>query len=261
MDLGLQGSRQRAHKPRRRALSDQGDWPLNLGGWLHRMVLRFAAATFFPSAGKDTAHGRGKRQSAEDGDSRGGARRCGHGGIPHGKADGRIDERPGQPPGECSQIVFGPRKPDDPRRDVDDRLNPNRQVGQGNDDPPAFLDVVHRPLRSLCVGPLPRSASKAARRLSAGDRHPSAVAPDSVDEVRSRRNEQRQREEDERERPRRREFADALEHVQIVTQTSLRHYREGTGLNVAVAEESMRRLQASPPVSQRNHCGRACSLP
>lgn len=130
-----------------------------------------------------------------------------------------------------------------PRRDVDDRLNPDRQVGQGNDDPPAFFDLVHRPLRSGGVGPLPRSAPKAARRLSAGDRHPSAVAPDSVDEVRSRRNEQCQREEDERERPRRREFADALEHIQIVTQTSLRHYRSQDELNVAVAEESMRRLK------------------
>lgn len=208
---------------------------------------RIRGRDVFPSAGKDTADCRGKRQSAEDGDSRGGARRCGHGGVPHGKADGRIDERPGQPPGECSQIVLGPRKPDDPRRDVDDRLDADRQVGQRNDDPPAFLDVVHCPLRSLCVGPLPRSASKAARRLSAGDRHPSAVAPDSVDEVRSRRNEQRQREEDERERPRRREFADALEHIQIVTETSLRHYWAETRLNVAVAEDSMRRLKRPSP--------------
>ena len=35
------------------------------------MVLGFAAARLFPSVGKDTAYGRGKRQSADDGDSRG----------------------------------------------------------------------------------------------------------------------------------------------------------------------------------------------
>ena len=82
------------------------------------MVLGFAAATFFPSAGKDTAHGRGQRESADNGDSRGGARRCCHGGVPHGKADCRIDERPGQPSGKRSQVVPRPREPDDPRRDV-----------------------------------------------------------------------------------------------------------------------------------------------